>query len=81
MDERADEHRKVLVKAIAGGVAAAAVIVLAIIGVSGAYSRDEAPITVHKMDQSPQEINDYWTPERLDNAKQGDAPPGFKVEK
>ncbi|MEV4707808.1 hypothetical protein [Actinoplanes sp. NPDC049316] len=44
-------------------------------GVAYAYAAGRSEVRVHQVDKSPEQIRDYWTPENVEKAKQGDPMP------
>lgn len=54
-----------------GALAAAAVALIAVLGFPGTGGQ----VDVHRVDTSPQDIREFWTPERMEKARQGDPMP------
>ena len=63
-------------KSISGALIVTAVVAAAVIGISKAYLADDSPVVVHQVDESPEEMREFWTPERLEDAK-GDPMPNI----
>lgn len=61
-----------MTKGWAGILILAAAAVAAVAGVVGAVS---AKPEVHRVEKSPQQIREVWTPERLEEAKKGNPMP------
>ncbi|MBQ1071999.1 hypothetical protein KBX06_02280 [Micromonospora sp. C31] len=64
-------------KKIVGASIAAAGLLIVGIAVSGAYSGAGGGVSVHNVDDSPQDIREVWPPERLEDAELSNPMPGI----
>jgi hypothetical protein len=58
----------------------AAAVVAVTVGVWKASSTHDTRLDVHQVDASPEDVRKSWTPERLQDAKQGDPMPNITKE-
>ncbi|MFV2111727.1 hypothetical protein ACFHW0_05205 [Micromonospora sp. LOL_025] len=58
-----------LTKKIVGASLAAAGLLVAGIAISGALPDAGGGVSVHEVDDSPQDVREVWTPERIEDAE------------